>query len=136
MWPDDPERCRPAAGACTVLTLIGPRRHREAVHRMCRARQPADSVVDVASVTDAVLMLLSGAVDVVLIDAVLAGDLMGTLTRHTRRSAPDAKLAIFGGAVAPTQVGGAAPPERADQLGLALPWSRLEQTLQDFLRCP
>jgi len=111
--------------ACTVLALIGPRRQRELVHRLCRARLPAGAVIDVASATDAVLMLLTQPMDLVLVDAALAGDLMPTLTRHVRRSAPNAVLAIFGCASAQ-----AADTARPIEL---LPWAQLESTLHDFL---
>lgn len=118
-------RADSARMARTVLSLVGPRRQRELVHRLCRASQPPGSVIDVSSATDAVLVLLTQSVDMVLVDAALAGDLIGTLTRHVRRSAPNAVLAIFGCASAQ-----AADTARPIEL---LPWARLESTLHDFL---
>ncbi len=108
-----------------VLTLIGGRRHREVVHGLCRTHSPTDLVIDVSSATDAVMTLLAEPVDLVLVDAALAGDLLEALTRHARRSAPNARLVIFGGE---------APPGASDRMcdGM-LPWTLLESTVHDFL---
>lgn len=114
--------------SCTVLTLIGPRRHRELVHRLCHARHPAGAVIDVSSPTDAVLTLLTQPVDMVLIDVSLAGDLMPTLARHVRRSAPNARLAVFGGPATPAAETGTA------RVAEVLPWARLESILHGFLQ--
>ncbi|APW37252.1 hypothetical protein RD110_08625 [Rhodoferax koreense] len=101
-----------------VLTVFAARGHRDTVRRLCRSLEPASQVTDVASATDAVLTLLTGPMDLVLVDAGLAGDLLGALLRHAQRSAPRAKLAVFaGGALAPGW----------------LPWSQLEATLLALL---
>ena len=108
------------------MTVFASGRQRERVHRLLDAYAPGCLVVDVASATDAVLALLAGPVDVVLIDASLAGDLLGALRRHARRSSPYAKLAVFGGA-SPDDMTGPA-------IESVLAWDQLDETLKRLLQ--
>jgi hypothetical protein len=112
---------------CKVLTVFAARRHRELVQQVCHAAASGNTVVDVASATDAVLTLLAQPVDLVLVDADLAGDLLGALQRHAHRSAPHAKFAVFGGGLVVAD-------DAVAQRGYALlPWTQLEETLRASL---
>lgn len=77
-----------------VLTVLPTRRHRETVSSLCRSIDPQCIVYDVSNVTDAVLLILAEPVDVLVVDVGFAGDLLGVLQHHLRRSAPKAKLAL------------------------------------------
>lgn len=88
------------------------------------------SIIDVSSATDAVLTLLAEPVDVLLVDAKLAGDLLGAMLRHARHSAPMAKLAVFGSAELDSDQRGTTRSE-----GI-LPWHLLESTLRGWLILP
>jgi len=102
-----------------ILTVFEAGSHRDLVHGWCEALAPQSRVIDVASATDAVLTLLGEPVDMLLIDAAVAGDLLTSLRRHAQRSAPQARLVIF--------------HDDAPRAGL-LPWSQLGPTLQRLLR--
>ncbi|WP_157412598.1 MULTISPECIES: hypothetical protein [unclassified Acidovorax] len=75
--------------------MLPTRWHRQAVQAVCRVRDPGCVITDVPSVTDAVLVLLSEPVDLMVVDMGLAGDMLGVLQHHARRSAPRAKMALF-----------------------------------------
>lgn len=102
-----------------ILTVFEAGSHRDLVHGWCQALAPESRVIDVASATDAVLTLLGEPVDMLLIDAAVAGDLLTSLRRHARRSAPQAQLVMFQDAAPGADL---------------LPWSQLEPTLQRLLR--
>ncbi|APW37289.1 hypothetical protein RD110_08860 [Rhodoferax koreense] len=99
-----------------ILTVFEAGSHRELVRHWCEALAPGSQVLDVASATDAVLTLLGEPVDLLLVDTGIAGDLLPSLRRHARRSAPKARLLMFG--------------EAGDGV---LPWSELAPTLQRLL---
>jgi hypothetical protein len=110
-----------------VMTVFGSSEQRDKVHRLADLMAPGCLFVDVASATDAVLTLLAGPVDVVLIDARLAGDLLNALQRHARRSSPQARLAVFGEA-------GAKGGPQAARVDRVQPWSELRATLTRLLQ--
>ncbi|KRC19165.1 hypothetical protein ASE31_05920 [Acidovorax sp. Root217] len=93
--PDRLNAVRQNAAPCRVLTMLPTRWHRQAVQAVCRVRDPGCVITDVPSVTDAVLVLLSEPVDLMVVDMGLAGDMLGVLQHHARRSAPRAKMALF-----------------------------------------
>lgn len=110
-----------------LLTVFASGRQREQVHRLSDSYAPGCVVVDVTSATDAVLTLLAGPVDVVLIDASLVGDLLNALLRHVHRSSPNATLAVFGTASSD----GDLPASRQNDMR---PWTQLEETLKRLLQ--
>ena len=93
--PDRMNSARQNAAPRRILTVLPTRRRREAVQAVCRVRDPTCVITDLSSVTDAVLVLLSEPVDVIVVDMGLAGDMLGVLQHHARRSAPKAKMALF-----------------------------------------
>jgi DNA-binding NarL/FixJ family response regulator len=108
--------------------VFGDMDRRSMVRRLCETLAPACQVTEVVGATDAVLLVLGNRVDIVLVDAQLAGDLLQSLVQHVRRTSPGARVSVFG----------------ADDHGLAiandrlhvevLPWALLESTLTDLLR--
>lgn len=110
----------------TILTVLPTRGHRDAVERLCPALAPGCAIFHVPSATDAVLTLLSEPIDLLVVDACLAGDLLATLKRHARRSAPHAITAIF-------RTDADAPEEGSTQDTDGLPWSALEARLRSLL---
>ena len=112
-----------------LMTVFASGRQRELVRRLSDTYAPGCVVVDVSSATDAVLTLLTGPVDVVLIDATLVGDLLNALRRHANRSSPNATLAVFG-AAAPADAGGRAATGGEGLLA----WTELEETLKRLLQ--
>lgn len=125
--PDRLNAVRQKTAPCRVLTVLPTRQSRQAVQAVCRVRDPGCVITDVPSVTDAVLVLLSDPVDVVVVDMGLAGDMLGVLQHHARRSAPMAKMALFRGEL---HSGGAAI---TDDLSQGHPWSDMEATLSRLL---
>jgi len=125
--PDRLNTLRQNIAPCRVLTVLPTRRHRQAVQAVCRVRDPGCVITDVPSVTDAVLVLLSDPVDVVVVDMGFAGDMLGVLQHHARRSAPRAKVALFRGE---SHSGGAST---TGDLSQGHPWSDMEATLSRLL---
>lgn len=113
---------------CRVLTVLPTRWHRQAVQAVCRVRDPGCVVTDVPSVTDAVLVLLSEPVDVVVVDTGLAGDMLGVLQHHARRSAPRAKMGLFS-----AELHSGSPAATGD-LSQGHPWSDMEAILDRLLQ--
>lgn len=110
----------------TILTVLPTRGHRDTVERLCTALAPGCAIVHVPSATDAVLTLLSEPIDLLIVDACLAGDLLATLKRHARRSAPHAITAIFRTDADASQEGNTQDTD-------GLPWSALEARLRNLL---
>ena len=109
-----------------VLSLCASSEQRTRVHHICNALAPGSQCIDTATVTDAVLALLAGPVDLVLVDTNAAGDLLPGLLRHLRRSAPRAGLMGFhAGARAPLTEGLAASALH--------PWSALPAVLAGWV---
>ncbi|WP_146187903.1 hypothetical protein [Acidovorax sp. CF316] len=71
---------------------------------------------------------MSEPVDVMVVDMGLAGDMLGVLQHHARRSAPRAKMALFRGEL---HSRGASTP---DDLLQGHPWSDMEATLDLLLQ--
>lgn len=126
--PDRLNAVRQKTAPCRVLTVLPTRQHRQAVQAVCRVRDPGCVITDVPSVTDAVLLLLSDPVDVVVVDMGLAGDMLGVLQHHARRSAPRAKVALF--RAEPLCASNAA----AGDLSQGHPWSDMETILDRLLQ--
>lgn len=94
------DRCMPPR----MLTVFADASARRAAHEAFAASAPEGVSQDAASVTEAVLALLAGRFDLVLVDVGWAGDLLQALQRHVQRSAPQARLIGFA-----TQAQAAAP---------------------------
>lgn len=114
------------SGSPRVLLVVGDLSLRARAWELCETLAPRCHLTDATSVTDAVLLVLSSPVDVVLVDAQLAGDLLHSLVRHVRRSAPQASLSVFG-VQAGAPANGRAEPE-------VMPWTRLRSTLLEVLQ--
>lgn len=108
--------------------MLPTRWHRQAVQAVCRARDAGCVITDVPSVTDAVLVLLSDPVDLIVVDMGFAGDMLGALLHHARRSAPRAKMALFR---AEQQ---SASDEATCDLSQGHPWSDMQVTLDRLLQ--
>lgn len=126
--PDRLNALRQITAQCRVLTVLPTRWLRQAVQGVCRLRDPGCAITDVASVTDAVLVLLSESVDVLVVDMGLAGDMLGALQHHARRSAPRAKMALFS---ADLHSGSAVA---TGDLSQGHPWSDMEAVLDGLLQ--
>lgn len=114
----------PSAGdGLRVLTVFSHAAHRALVARACTLLAPQGTVIDAATATDAVLQLLSQPVDVLLIDVAWAGEFLGALERHARRSAPGALVLAF---ATPSVAGAAGTPQA---LGTVHAWSDMESIL-------
>lgn len=111
--------------ALRVLSVFGDAAHRAEVRHLCEQLAPGSQCLETATVTDAVLALLSGPVDLVLVDLDWAGDLLGGLTLHVRRSAPRARLLGFGPALASLSTSHPSWP------GSVHAWPELPQRLRD-----
>lgn len=126
--PDRLNAVRQRTAPCRVLTVLPTRWHRQAVQVVCRVRDPGCVITDVPSVTDAVLVLLSEPVDVMVVDVGLAGDMLGVLQHHARRSAPRAKTAFF------RAEQHSASTATTGDLSRGHPWSDMEATLDRLLQ--
>lgn len=110
-----------------LMTVFASGRQRERVRRLAERHAPGSLVVEVASATDAVLTLLAGPLDLVLVDAGLVGDLLSALRRHAQRSSPHARVVVFGGMSTDADTGEAWP-------GDVVPWAQLDDTLRRLLQ--
>jgi len=110
-----------------ILTVFESGLYRDQVRQWCAALAPASRVLDVSSATDAVFTLLTEQVDIVLIDAMLAVDMLGALKHHARRSSPYARLAVFSSSAAMQASSSGSSP------GETLPWSELQPMVEQLL---
>lgn len=110
-----------------MLTVFADADARRAAREALAAGAPEGVCQDAASVTEAVLALLSGRFDLVLVDVAWAGDLLQALQRHVQRSAPQARL-----------IGFAAEPQSAVPGGLreVHAWSQLPGVLAGLHSVP
>lgn len=109
-----------------VLSLCASTEERARVHNICSQMASGCQCVDTATATDAVLALLTGPVDLVIVDTDAAGELLPGLLRHLRRSAPRAGLLGF-------HMGTQAPLAEGLAPSAVHPWSALPAVLGDWV---
>lgn len=108
-----------------ILTVLPTKAHRDEVDSVSGALATRVTVMHAPNVTGAVFSLLTKPADIILVDSSMAGDLLGALQWHARRSAPNAVLHIFD-----IGQGGDSSAPLADTT--YLPWSKLGVALHDF----
>lgn len=119
----------PTPRALRVLAVLTSPAHRALARALCGRVVPGAHCQDASTVTDAVLALLTGPVDLVLVDVDWAGDLLPGLAQHVRRSAPKAGLLGFG------TLSGTHPAMHAAWWpGGMHGWNQLPQVLEDWLQ--
>ncbi len=111
-----------------VLGVLANPEHRAQARALCRRVVPGAHCQDASTVTDAVLALLSGPVDLVLVDVDWAGDLLPGLVQHVRRSAPKAGLLGFG------TLHDSPPSAHPAWLPGMYGWNQLPQVLENWLQ--
>lgn len=126
-----PASTAPARSAC-VLALLGDAAQRSRVRRGCAAQPLPVRLLEAASVTDAVLSVLSQPIDLVLVDLAHPDELLRAMLRHVRRSRPQARIVGLRDLPQPSHA--THPPDLLAGLDAIHPWSELEPRLDEALR--
>lgn len=118
----------PPPRALCLLTVFADARQRAEVGDLCARLAPDCRMIHTATATDAVMALLSEEVDLVLVDVVWAGDLLGALVRHVHRALPQADVVGFFSPSGEGALRGYLPPPRERHT-----WEKLPAVLTQWL---